>query len=58
MGCPDVAIRTAVRSGDTPAKERQAIVKRPPHIFVTTPGSLYILLTSEGGRRMLGSTKP
>src|SRR3989454_6964403 len=42
---PDVAIRTLVRTGDTPGAERQAMVKRPPHILVTTPESLYLLLT-------------
>jgi ATP-dependent Lhr-like helicase len=39
-------IRVAVRSGDTPAAERQTMVRRPPHILITTPESLYILLTS------------
>ena len=53
MGLPEVNIRTMVRTGDTPAAERTAMIKRPPHIVVTTPESLYILLTSEGGRRML-----
>jgi ATP-dependent Lhr-like helicase len=50
-------IRTAVRTGDTAAKDRTAATKRPPHIFVTTPESLYILLTSEGGRRMLRTVR-
>jgi ATP-dependent Lhr-like helicase len=50
---PDVDIRAAVRTGDTPSYQRTKMVKKPPHIFVTTPESLYILLTSEGGRRML-----
>src|SRR3989440_1305149 len=50
-------IRTLVRTGDTPAKERTAMIKKPPHIVVTTPESLYILLTSEGGRRMLSTTR-
>ncbi len=57
MGFGDVAIRTAVRTGDTPAHQRTKMVKSPPHIFVTTPESLYILLTSEGGRRMLANVK-
>src|SRR5262245_12187450 len=39
-------IRTLVRTGDTPAKDRAAMTKKPPHIVVTTPESLYILLTS------------
>jgi ATP-dependent Lhr-like helicase len=50
-------IRTLVRTGDTPAKDRAAMTKKPPHIIVTTPESLYILLTSEGGRRMLSTTR-
>jgi ATP-dependent Lhr-like helicase len=57
MGLPEVNIRTFVRTGDTPAGERAAMIKRPPHIVVTTPESLYILLTSEGGRRMLQTTR-
>ncbi|HEV7799142.1 MAG TPA: DEAD/DEAH box helicase, partial [Pyrinomonadaceae bacterium] len=57
MGLPEVNIRTFVRTGDTPAGERTAMIKRPPHIIVTTPESLYILLTSEGGRRMLQTTR-
>ena len=44
-------IRVAVRTGDTPASERQAMAKRPPHILITTPESLYILLTSMSGRK-------
>ena len=54
---PEVNIRTLVRTGDTPAAERTAMIKRPPHIVVTTPESLYILLTSEGGRRMLQTAR-
>ncbi len=49
-------IRVFLRTGDTPAAERAAMVKRPPHLIVTTPESLYILLTSERGRRMLQTT--
>jgi len=56
-GSPDVEIRTAVRTGDTPQAERNAMRKRPPHIVVTTPESLYILLGSESGRRMLQTTR-
>ncbi|MBL8878601.1 MAG: DEAD/DEAH box helicase [Phycisphaerales bacterium] len=48
---PDV--RVLVRTGDTSQSERAAMVRRPPHILVTTPESLYILLTSGGGQRML-----
>lgn len=50
-------IRVGLRTGDTPAKERTRATKRPPHIFVTTPESLGILLTSAGGRRMLGTVR-
>src|SRR4029078_7828885 len=57
MGLPEVNIRTLVRTGDTPAAERTAMIKRRPHIVVTTPESLCILLTSEGGRRMLQTTR-
>src|SRR5499433_2146805 len=46
-------IRTAVRTGDTLQPERRAMLKRPPHILVTTPESLYILLTSERSRQIL-----
>lgn len=46
-------IRVAVRSGDTPAKERQWMLRKPPHILITTPESLYILLTAERSRRIL-----
>ncbi len=46
-------IRTAVRTGDTLAPERRAMLKRPPHILVTTPESLYILLTAERSREIL-----
>src|SRR5207249_8314205 len=55
LGLPEVAIRTLVRTGDTPPAERQAMVKRPPHILVTTPESLYLILTSERAREMLRS---
>src|SRR5271165_944031 len=46
-------IRTAVRTGDTLPPERRAMLKRPPHILVTTPESLYILLTAEKSRAIL-----
>src|SRR5262249_17479845 len=47
------AIRTAVRTGDTLAHERRAMLARPPHILVTTPESLYILLTAPKSREIL-----
>ncbi len=57
MGLPDVGIRTAVRTGDTPQSERAAMRRKPPHILVTTPESLYILLGSESGRAMLAPAR-
>jgi ATP-dependent Lhr-like helicase len=56
-GLPDLDIRAAVRTGDTPAGERQRMLKTPPHILVTTPESLYVLLGSESGRLMLAGTR-
>lgn len=52
---PEVKIKVMVRTGDTPSSQRTAMVKNPPHILVTTPESLYLLLTSENGRRMLST---
>ncbi|MFT3819718.1 MAG: DEAD/DEAH box helicase [Rubrivivax sp.] len=57
MGLPDPGIRDAVRTGDTPTTERERMRREPPHILVTTPESLYILLTSDSGRAMLKSVK-
>jgi ATP-dependent Lhr-like helicase len=57
LGLPAVGIRTLVRTGDTPQAERQSMRKRPPHVVVTTPESLYILLTSQSGRTMLATTR-
>jgi ATP-dependent helicase Lhr and Lhr-like helicase len=56
-GLPDVEIRTWVRTGDTPASERDRMRRRPPHILVTTPESLYVLLGSESGRKMLATAE-
>lgn len=56
-GIPLAEIRTAVRTGDTPMAERQQMGKKPPHILVTTPESLYILLTAERSREMLRTTR-
>ncbi len=50
-------IHVAVRSGDTPARERQLMVRRPPHILITTPESLYILLTAGRSREFLRSAE-
>ena len=56
-GLPDVPIRAQVRTGDTSQAEREAMKRNPPHILVTTPESLYILLTSESGREMLRTVR-
>ena len=50
-------VRVAVRTGDTLAHERQAMLRRPPHILVTTPESLYILLTAQRSREILRDVK-
>jgi ATP-dependent Lhr-like helicase len=52
-GCALPEVRVAVRTGDTLAAARQAMTRRPPHVLITTPESLYILLTSEGFRPAL-----
>ncbi|MGE8099010.1 DNA glycosylase AlkZ-like family protein [Pseudomonas fluorescens] len=57
LGFPELQINTAVRTGDTPQKDRSAMRKSAPHILVTTPESLYVLLGSDSGRRMLASTR-
>ncbi|MDI9239720.1 DEAD/DEAH box helicase [Lysobacter sp. LF1] len=57
MGLPDVDVRTAVRTGDTPQAERALTRRKPPHILVTTPESLYVLLGSESGRAMLSTVR-
>ena len=54
---PAHEIRTAVRTGDTPQAERTKMRNKPPHILVTTPESLFILLTSGSGRSMLSTVK-
>ena len=57
LGLPPLDIRTAVRTGDTTQQERNALKKRAPHILVTTPESLYVLLGSDSGRRMLATVR-
>src|SRR5437764_302842 len=57
MGSPPVGISAAVRSGDTPQAERAAMLRSPPHILVTTPESLYLLLTAERSRAMLKTAR-
>ncbi|MDX2165819.1 MAG: DEAD/DEAH box helicase, partial [Deltaproteobacteria bacterium] len=56
-GTPRPEIRVAVRSGDTPARERALQARQPPHILITTPESLYILLTAGGSRALLAATR-
>ncbi len=51
------AIRVAVRTGDTSAKERAAMPKKPPHVLVTTPESLFVMLGSSGGQRLLRTAR-
>jgi ATP-dependent helicase Lhr and Lhr-like helicase len=53
----EVDVRAEVRTGDTPAAKRQSIIKKPPHILVTTPESFYLLLTSESGRKLLAPVR-
>lgn len=55
-GLPEADIRVQVRTGDTPSSVRTRMTKTPPHILVTTPESLYLLLTSKNGREMLSET--
>ncbi|MBK6921915.1 MAG: DEAD/DEAH box helicase [Deltaproteobacteria bacterium] len=50
-------LRVQVRTGDTPASQRAAMSRRPPHILVTTPESLYLMLTSAGGRALLADIR-
>ncbi|MET0051649.1 MAG: DEAD/DEAH box helicase, partial [Candidatus Thiodiazotropha sp.] len=57
QGCADVPIRCMVRTGDTTSSERAMMKRSPPHILVTTPESLYILLTSDSGRQMLETVR-
>ncbi len=51
------AVRVQTRSGDTPSAERQRMIRHPPEVLITTPESLNILLTSKGGRSILGSVE-
>ena len=57
MGDRPHGIRTAVRTGDTSTAERNAMRRRPPHILVSTPESLYVLLGSDSGRAMLKTVR-
>jgi hypothetical protein len=55
LSAPDVLV--AVRTGDTAASERAAMLRRPPHFLITTPESLYLLVTAERSRTMLGGVR-
>ncbi|HEX8616794.1 MAG TPA: DEAD/DEAH box helicase [Thermoanaerobaculia bacterium] len=57
LGLAAPHITTAVRTGDTTSSQRAAMLKTPPHILVTTPESLYLLLTAERSREMLRSVR-
>jgi ATP-dependent Lhr-like helicase len=57
LGLTAPTIRVAVRTGDTAAAERTAMLKRPPDFLITTPESLYLLVTAERGRAMLAATR-
>jgi len=57
LGLPPIATRAWARTGDTPQSERERMRRLPPHILVTTPESLYILLTSSSGRELLGTAR-
>lgn len=54
-GLPEIDVEVMVRTGDTPVADRAYMLKNPPHILVTTPESLYLLLTSVNGRKMLST---
>jgi ATP-dependent helicase Lhr and Lhr-like helicase len=56
-GIVPVRVTAAIRSGDTTQGERAAMIRKPPHILITTPESLYLLLTADRGRKMLSSAR-
>lgn len=55
--CSDEEITVGIRTGDTPSSERQRMVRKPPHILITTPESLYLMLTSKIGQNVLATAK-
>ncbi len=57
MGIEVPEVRAEVRTGDTPSNERARMVRNPPHILITTPESLYLILTSPRARAMLGTVE-
>ncbi|MGB4658776.1 MAG: DEAD/DEAH box helicase, partial [Mobilitalea sp.] len=50
-------LHIAIRTGDTPQKERRSMIKTPPHILITTPESLFLMITSKSGQKILGTAK-
>ncbi|WP_049563759.1 ATP-dependent helicase [Streptomyces sp. SBT349] len=54
MGLPEPEIRVGIRTGDTPAAERRSLVRRPPDILITTPESLFLMLTSAARESLAG----
>jgi len=56
-GLPEAGIRALVRTGDTPSSARTRMTRNPPHILITTPESLYLILTSKNGRKMLSGVR-
>ncbi|MEH3077109.1 MAG: DEAD/DEAH box helicase [Quadrisphaera sp.] len=56
LGAPVPEVSVAIRSGDTPADERRAFTRRPPDVLITTPESLFLLLTSKA-REVLGGVE-
>ena len=56
-GLPASGITAGLRTGDSSAADRRRLLKKPPHILVTTPESLYLLLTSDGGRGLLSQAR-
>ncbi len=56
-GCFEPALRVAIRTGDTPQSERRQMIKKPPHILITTPESLYLMLTAKSGQTILKTTR-
>ncbi|MGH2723771.1 MAG: DEAD/DEAH box helicase [Actinomycetota bacterium] len=57
LGRPPPAIRTGIRSGDTPRSERERLIRHPPDVLITTPESLYLMLTSERAARTLATVE-
>ena len=53
----DTGLSIGIRTGDTPQKERNRMIKNPPHILITTPESLYLMLTSKSGQKILHTAK-